>query len=50
MGANPQFTKIIKKALMSSSDFTKRVKYAQYKGTIDELIETIADTLGLEKT
>ena len=50
MGANPQFTKIIKKALMSSSDFTKRVKYAQYKGTIDELIGTIADTLGLEKT
>lgn len=50
MGANPQFTKIIKKALMSSSDFTKRVKYAQYKDTIDELIETVADTLGLEKT
>jgi hypothetical protein len=50
MGANPKFTKILKKALMKSPDFTKRVKYAQYKGTIDELIQTIADTLGLEKT
>ena len=50
MGANPQFTKILKKALMSSPDFTKRVKYAQYKGTMDELVQTIADTLGLEKT
>ena len=50
MGANPQFIKILKKALMDSPEFTKRLKYAQYKNTMDELVQTIADTLGLEKT
>jgi len=50
MGVNPQFIKILKKALMSSPEFTKRVKYAQYKNTMDELVQTLADTLGLEKT
>ena len=50
MGVNPKFTKILKKALMKSPEFTKRVKYAQYKNTMDELLQTLADTLGLEKT
>ena len=34
---------------MDEPDFAKRVKYAQYKGTMDELVQTIADTLGLKK-
>ena len=50
MGANPKFGKIIKKELMKSTDFTKRVKYAQYKGTMDDFMQTIADTLGMDRS